>query len=88
MTMSWVTGSTPSVSSMIAVVVLDGAGLGLDDALDDVHDVGLVLGRLQVGLLGGEVQRARHDAVELLDARGELLRVAELLLDVLLRGTR
>src|SRR6185437_13450618 len=41
-----------------AVVVLDGAGLGLDDALDDVHDVGLVLGRLQIGLLGGEVQRA------------------------------
>ena len=51
MTMSWVTGSIWSVSWMIAVVVLDGAGLGLDDALDDVHDVGLVLRRLQVGLL-------------------------------------
>jgi hypothetical protein len=49
-----------------------------------VHDVGLVLGRLQVGLLGGEVQRARYDAVELLDASRELLRMPELLLDVLL----
>ena len=51
------------------VVVLDRAGLGLDHALDHVHDVGLVLGRLQVGLLGGEVERAGDDAVELLDAR-------------------
>ena len=53
--MSWVTGSTPSVSSMIAVVVLDRAGLGLDHALDHVDDVGLVLRRLQVALLGAEV---------------------------------
>src|SRR5215207_2877722 len=67
-----------------AVVVLDRAGLGLDHALDHVHDVGLVLGRLQVRLLRVELERARHDAVELLDAAGELLRVAELLLDVLL----
>ena len=51
-------------------------------------DVGLVLGRLEVGLLGGELQRAGDDAVELLDARRELLRVAELLLDVLLEATR
>jgi hypothetical protein len=32
--------------------VLDRPGLGLDHALDHVHDVGLVLGRLEVGLLG------------------------------------
>ena len=75
MTMSWVTQSTPSATSMIRVVVLDRAGLRLDHALDDVHDVGLVLGRLQVALLGLEVQRAGDDAVELLDAAGELLRV-------------
>ena len=81
--MSCVTKSTPSVDLDDRVVVLDRAGLGLDHALDDVHDVGLVLGRLQVGLLGREVERARHDAVELLDARRELLRVPELLLDVL-----
>jgi hypothetical protein len=30
------------------VVVLDRARLGLDHALDHVHDVGLVRGRLQV----------------------------------------
>ena len=82
-TMSFVTGSTPSVNSMIRVVVLDRAGLGLDHALDHVDDVGLLLGRLEVGLLGREVHRARHDAVELLDPVGELLGVAELLLDVL-----
>jgi hypothetical protein len=45
------------------VVVLDRAGLGLDHALDDVHDVGLRLGRLEIGLLGLEVEGARHDAV-------------------------
>ena len=88
MTMSFVTGSTPSVISMIGVVVLDRTGLGLDHALDDVDDVGLVLGRLQRVLLGGEVLGAGDDAVELLDARRELLRVAELLLDVRLAATR
>src|SRR3954453_20851862 len=67
------------------VVVVDRAGLGLDHALDDVDDVGLVVGRLQERLLGGELERAGHHAVELLDAVGELLRVAELLLDVLLQ---
>src|SRR4051812_36971196 len=44
------------------VVVLDGAGLGLDHALDDVHDVGLLVGRLQEGLLGGEFQPSRCSA--------------------------
>ena len=86
--MSLVTGSTPSVTSMISLVVLDRARLGLDHALDDVHDVGLVLRRLQVVLLGREVRRARHDAVELLDAGRELLRVPELLRDVLAAATR
>jgi hypothetical protein len=42
-----------------------------------VHDVGLVLGRLQVGLLGREVERARDDAVELLDALRVLLGVSD-----------
>ena len=56
------------------------------DALDDVHDVGLVRRRLEVALLGRELHRPRHDAVELLDAGGELLGVPELLLDVLLEG--
>src|SRR5215217_2193395 len=65
-----------------AVVVLDRAGLGLDHALDHVDDVRLVLRRLEVGLLGAEVERAGDDAVELLDPARELLRVAELLLDV------
>src|SRR5918912_467739 len=50
-----------------AAVVLDGARLGLDHALDDVDDVGLLLGRLQVRLLGLELHRAWDDAVELLD---------------------
>src|SRR4051794_16860858 len=68
------------------VVVLDRAGLGLDHALDDVHDVGLVRGRREIGLLGREVDRGRHDAVELLDPGRELLGVPELLLDVLLEG--
>src|SRR3954466_7667888 len=49
------------------VVVLDRAGLGLDHALDHVHDVGLVLGRLEVALLGAEVEAAGHDSAELLD---------------------
>jgi len=79
--MSWVTKSTPSVNSMM-VVVLDGAVLGLDHALDDVHDVRLVLRRLEVRLLGPELHRPRDDAVELLDPVRERLRVAELLLDV------
>src|SRR6478735_5897179 len=63
-------------------VVLDRAGLGLDHALDDVDDVRLLVGRLQVGLLRAEVERPGHDAVELLDPLGELAGVAELLLDV------
>src|ERR1044072_9117732 len=67
-----------------AVVVLDRAGLRLDHAADHVHDVGLVRGRLEIGLLGAELQRAGHDPVELLDPLGEPLRMAELLLDVLL----
>ncbi len=64
-------------------VVLDRAPLGLDHALDHVHDVDLLRGGLKVGLLGGELLRARHDPVELLDALGELLCMAQLLLDVL-----
>src|SRR5688572_31680814 len=44
-----------------AVVVLDRTGLGLDHALDDVHDVGLLLRRLEVRLLRAELERARHD---------------------------
>jgi hypothetical protein len=65
-----------------AVVVLDRARLGLDHAADHVHDVGLVLWRLEVGLLRLEVERARHDAVQLLDPRAEAPGVAELVLDV------
>jgi hypothetical protein len=38
------------------VVVLDRAVLGLDHAADHVHDVGLVLGRLEVGLLRAELE--------------------------------
>jgi hypothetical protein len=38
------------------VVVLDRARLGFDDAPDDVDDVRLVLGGLQVALLGLEVE--------------------------------
>ena len=68
---------------MIRCVVLDRAGLGLDHAADHVHDVGLLLRRLQERLLGGELFRARDHAVQLLDPVGELLRVPELLLDVL-----
>src|SRR5438132_7618576 len=41
--------------------VLDRPRLGLDHAADQVHDVGLPLGRLQEGLLGPEVGRAGHD---------------------------
>jgi hypothetical protein len=67
-----------------AVVVLDRTRLGLDHALDHVHDVGLLLGRLQERLLGLELLRSRDDAVQLLDPVCVLLRVAELLLDVLL----
>ena len=85
--MSFVTGSTPSVDVDDAVVELDRRGLRLDDALDDVDEVGLVGRRGERLLLGDEVDRRGHDAVELLDARGELLRVAELLLDVLRRAT-
>ena len=68
-------------------VVLDCAALGLDHALDHVHDVGLLVGRLQVGLLGAEPLRSGDDPVELLDPLGEQLRVAKLLLDVLAPGT-
>jgi hypothetical protein len=64
------------------VVVVDRAGLRGDHALDDVYDVALVLGWLQVGLLGLEVHRPGHHAVELLDTRRELSGVAKLLLDV------
>jgi hypothetical protein len=42
------------------VVVLDRTGLGLDHTVDHVHDVGLVLGRLQVGLLGVLGRLARN----------------------------
>jgi hypothetical protein len=38
------------------VVVRDRARLGLDDAADDVDDVGLPVGRLEVRLLGLEVE--------------------------------
>ena len=82
--MSWVTGSIAVGLLDDPAVVLDRARLGLDHALDHVHDVDLLVGRLQVGLLGREVERAGDDAVELLDPSRELLRVAELLLDVLL----
>ena len=54
--MSCVTGSRPSQNSMMPVVVVDRAGLGLDHALDDVDDVRLLVGRLEVGLLGLEVE--------------------------------
>src|SRR5919112_3088464 len=64
-------------------VELYGAGLRVDYALDHVHHVRLLLGRLQGTLLGPEIHGARHHPVELLDPRGELLRVPELLLDVL-----
>ena len=64
-------------------VVLDRAGLGLDHAADHVDHVGLLAGRLQKALLGREVLGSGHDPVELLDPVGALLRVAELLLDVL-----
>lgn len=64
------------------VVVLDRTQLGLDDALDDVDDVGLVLGRLEVGLLGGELHRTGDHPVERLDVRRELLRMQDLVLDV------
>jgi hypothetical protein len=64
--------------------VLDRAGLGLDHALDHVHDVRLLAGRLEVRLLGVEVERAGHDAVELLDPVRKHPGVPELLLDVLL----
>ena len=66
-----------------AVVVVDRPGLGLDHAADHVDDVGLVLGRLEVGLLGLELLRAGDDSPQLLDPLGEPLRVPELLLDVL-----
>jgi hypothetical protein len=49
-----------------------------------VHDVGLLLGRLQERLLGLELLRSRDDAVQFLDPVCVLLGVAELLLDVLL----
>jgi hypothetical protein len=49
-----------------------------------VDDVDLVVRWLQVGLLGAELERSRDDPVELLDPLGELLGVAQLLLDVLL----
>src|SRR5918997_2837983 len=67
-----------------AGVVLDRAVLRVDNALYDVHDVDLVLGRLQGHLGGLEVGRARHHTVELLDSGCDLLGVPELLLDVLL----
>ncbi len=55
-TMSVVTGVDRLGDLDDPVVVLDGAGLGLDDAADDVDDVGLALGRLEEGLLGDEVE--------------------------------
>ena len=67
-------------------VVLDRASLGFDYAADHMDDVDLVVGRLQVGLLGSELERAGHHPVERLDPLGELLCVAELLLDVLVEG--
>src|SRR5829696_2937772 len=57
-----------------AVVVLDRAGLGLDDATDDADDVGRIT-RLQRRLLVHHVERAGGRAVEVLDATGELARV-------------
>src|SRR5215210_263360 len=67
-----------------ARVVLYGAVLGVYYALDYVDHVDLVPRRLELLLDGLEVHRARHRAVELLDALRELLRVRQLLLDVLL----
>ena len=70
------------------VVVLDRPALGLDHAAHHVQHVGLSLGRLEVGLLRGEVERAGNHAVQLLDPLAELLRVPELLLDVGLQVLR
>ena len=47
-TMSFVTGSMASCELDDPVVVLDRAGLGLDHAANDVHDVRLVVGRLEI----------------------------------------
>src|SRR5690606_15757608 len=49
------------------VVEADGLALAIDHAADDVDDVRLLARRLQAVLLGPELERARHDAVELLD---------------------
>src|ERR671916_315335 len=65
-------------------VVLDRAGLCLYHALDDMDDVRLLGRRLEERLLRAELERAGDDAVELLDPLRELLRMTELLLDVLL----
>src|SRR5918997_5263190 len=48
-------------------------GLGVYNALYDVHHVGLLLRRLEKLLFGLEVHGAWHDPVELLYALGELL---------------
>src|SRR5829696_1585931 len=56
-------------------------GLGVYNALYDVHHVGLLLRRLEESLFGPEVHGARHDPVEFLYALGELLRVSKFLLD-------
>ena len=42
------------------VVVLDGAGLRLDDAADDVDDVCLLLRRLQIALLAARTESRRR----------------------------
>src|SRR5215211_8171690 len=67
-----------------ARVMLDGAVFRVNDALYDVYDVHLVLGRLQLILRRLELHRAWHDTVELLDAGRELLGVAKLFLYVFL----
>ncbi len=64
------------------VVVVDGAFLGLDHALDDGHDVAAVRRRLQAVLARRELLGAGHGPAEVLDALGVLLGMAELLLDV------
>src|SRR3712207_8569453 len=48
------------------VVVLDRAGLGLDHALDDVDDVGLLLGRLRSEEHTSELQSRQYLVCRLL----------------------
>src|SRR5829696_979181 len=69
-----------------ARVMLDGAVFRVNDALYDVYDVHLVLGRLQLILRRLELHRAWHDTVELLDAGRELLGVGKLFLYVFLHA--